>query len=77
MTRARYATSPCKGCGKPVVFVTTAEGKTVPLDPVAPIFVREPDGEGGAVWAQDKSGDILVTHFATCSHANQFSRRNG
>lgn len=71
-----YATTPCRGCGKQVIFVTTAEGKTCPLDPVAPVFVRQRDGEGGAVWAQDRSGEILVSHFSTCSRANDFSGRN-
>jgi hypothetical protein len=69
----RYATTPCRGCGKQIVFVTTAGGKTVPLDPVAPVYVREADGEGGAVWAKDGGGDIMVSHFATCSRANDFS----
>ena len=77
-----YATTPCRGCGKPVVFVTAvgADGKhvTVPLDPRAPVYVRESDGEGGAVWAKaDKRSPIMVSHFATCSHANQFSRSGG
>jgi hypothetical protein len=29
----RYATTPCRGCGKQIVFVTAAGGQTVPLDP--------------------------------------------
>lgn len=77
MTRlpAGYVTTPCRGCGKPVIFVRTAEGKTVPLDPVAPIFVRERDGDGGALWAQDRGDSVFVSHFATCSRANDFSGR--
>lgn len=71
-----YQATRCRGCGRQVVFVTTAEGKTVPLDPSAPVFVREADGDGGGVWAQDRSGSVLVSHFATCSRANDFSGRN-
>ena len=56
-----------------MVFVCTANGKTVPLDPIAPVYVRQGDGEGGAIWAQDTSKEILVSHFATCSKANDFS----
>ena len=81
-----YATVPCKGCGRPVIFVTAfrADGTTttVPLDPSAPIYAREPDGEGGGVWSRvdPKTAPIFVSHFATCSNANQFSgtgRREG
>lgn len=68
-----YATTPCRGCGKAIVFVTNNEGKSVPLDPVAPVYVRMRDGDGGALWARDTSGEILVSHFATCSRANDFS----
>lgn len=75
-----YATTPCRGCGKPVLFVTTINARgeqvNVPLDPVAPVYVRQRDGDGGAVWAQDTSRELLVSHFATCSHANDFSGRN-
>lgn len=70
-----YQATRCRGCGRQVVFVT-AEGKKVPLDPSAPVFVREADGDGGGVWAQDRSGSVLVSHFATCSRANDFSGRN-
>jgi hypothetical protein len=72
-----YVTRPCRGCGKQVLFVAAVakDGKrvTVPLDPVAPVYVRLQDGEGGSFWAQDTSRELLVSHFATCSQANRFS----
>lgn len=81
---AKYATTPCRGCGRPVIFVSVAKPDgshaTVPLDPSAPVFYRESDGEGGGVWVQDRTREILVSHFATCSKANDFSgsgRRQG
>lgn len=77
---AHYVTTPCRGCGRPVIFVTArnlkGEWVKVPLDPSAPVYVREHDGEGGAVWAQDSSKELLVSHFSTCSRANDFSGSN-
>lgn len=71
-----YVTTPCRGCGKPVFFVTDCEGKRQVLDARPPIFVRQRDGDGGAIWARDTSGEIAVSHFATCPKANDFSGRN-
>lgn len=72
-----YRTSKCRGCGRDVVFVTARNAKgdqvTVPLDPSAPVYYRESDGEGGGIWVQDRSREVLVSHFATCSKANDFS----
>lgn len=69
-----YVTTECRGCGKPIVFVHAVNAKgemvKVPLDPSAPVYVRQPDGEGGAVWAQDTTKQLLVSHFATCSRAS-------
>lgn len=65
-----YVTTPCRGCGRPVVFVHAIDAKghavKVPLDPSAPVYVRQPDGEGGAVWAQDTTRHLLVSHYAIC-----------
>lgn len=71
-------TTPCRGCGKRVMFVTTADGAKVPLDVVAPVFHRiwDPDSQA-AFWVSDSQGGgertAFVSHFATCSHANEFS----
>ena len=62
--------STCKGCGRPVVWasIIKADGTrgTVPLDPSAPVYVEKPM-QG---WVRDTSA--MVSHFATCSHANDF-----
>lgn len=63
---AHYTPTPCSACGAPVVIVTVAGGDRVVLDTAAPLFVRQADGEGGAVWAQDASGELLARHKAVC-----------
>lgn len=77
---AHYATTKCRNCGRKIIFVTAvnAAGQqmTIPLDPSEPIYVRQRNGDGGAVWAQDTSRELLVSHFATCSKANDFSGRH-
>lgn len=67
----------CRGCGRKVMFVTTVDGKKVPLDPSAPVYHRVHDPDSGkAFWIQESGGEAMVSHFATCSHANEFSGRN-
>ena len=63
---AHYATTPCRICGEPAIIVTAAGGERVMLDTRAQIFVRQHDGEGGAIWAQDTSGELLVRHKSVC-----------
>jgi len=75
----RYMTTTiCRGCGKPVVFAVDEFGKTQILDMRAPVFsVKEAiDGNGNQVLVCNRieKGTCGVTHFATCSHANEFSR---
>lgn len=65
----------CRGCNREIVWGTTEDGKKIPLDPRAPVYVSI---------RQDASGDLLikrtsmsmVSHFATCSAANRFSGSN-
>jgi len=76
-------TVPCKGCGKPIVWATLAEGdeitsKRVPLDPRPPVYVLQDGvpGEGALCRRVGKAGtaiELLVSHFATCPKANDFS----
>lgn len=73
-------TTPCKGCGKPIVFVADEDGKTIPIDPRPPVYYA-------TVWAADVSDirgtpvqvrrvkEAFVSHFATCPKASEFSRK--
>jgi hypothetical protein len=73
-------TSPCRGCGKPIVWGTTPEGKKIPLDPRPPVYElvqshpgnqRNPDPVNAR-----RIIDAFVSHFATCPKANDFSKSN-
>lgn len=94
-------TTPCKGCGKPIVFGYTKSGTRIPLDTVAPTYaivaLEYPPGNDEIIRIQklpkvDKPIEkdhlphlrqtdcgpyvmgAYVTHFATCSHANEFGK---
>jgi hypothetical protein len=56
----------CKGCGKTIVWGETEDGKRIPLDPKPPVYRFNEHGKLERV-------DASVTHFATCSAANDFS----
>lgn len=58
----------CQGCGKRIVWGETKDGARVPLDPVPPVY-KFVNGYLERV-------DASVSHFATCSVANKFSRGN-
>lgn len=62
----------CRSCGREVVWKTTQHGKKVPLDPKALVFsvvgdiaVKPTPGVTGETF--------MVSHFATCPDANQWS----
>jgi len=76
-------TSPCKGCGRPLYWVKTANGSPHPLD-------AEPTPDGNAVIiggvVHFKRGDLFEemiddalpryrSHFETCPEAAKFRRR--
>lgn len=74
--------STCRGCGKKILWARTSDGRRIPLDPSAPVYVLLSDAECG-----DQNGPVVilhpaadrklkgpwVSHFATCPQANQFS----
>ncbi len=63
---------PCKGCGKSVVFAKDREtGKWQVLDNTAPVWKQIGTKDGVAYVMREPSA--LVSHFATCSKANDFS----
>lgn len=64
----------CKGCGKEIVWGVTEDGKKIPLDPRPPVYRWTSHGVprvGNERIARDKNA--MVTHFATCKAADQFS----
>jgi len=66
--------TPCKGCGKTIIWGQTPDGKKIPLDPVAPTYTimgPGPDGNPVAI----RASSTYVSHFATCPKANEFSRK--
>jgi hypothetical protein len=63
---------PCKGCGRPLVFIKDSKtGEIVPLDTQAPVWTIETDMLGEEVAVRV---DAFVSHFSTCSVANDFSK---
>ncbi len=69
--------SACRGCGKEILWGVTDDGKKIPLDPMAPVFQVKRVELGFTAEKIMHFGtepDFMVSHFATCSRANQFSR---
>lgn len=70
--RPHYKTSPCRGCGRPIVWAKSPDGsKKYPLDPRAPVF--EVSGVDPVLIAKI-SPTAYVSHFATCPNADEFSK---
>ncbi len=80
--------STCKGCGAPIDWITTKEGKYMPVDP-EPVFIIEGDGsdrfvtdEGEvllgrrALPAEERPGleVAFVPRWKTCPDAGRFRR---
>ena len=70
-------TVPCKGCGKPILWTAGPHG-SIPLDPRAPVYAVQADGKEipPRVVRANETGALVyyyVSHFATCSAANDFS----
>lgn len=64
-------TSPCRGCGKPIVWADDGHGGKLPLDPRPPVYAVAYDAAGNAQATRHVTA--MVTHFATCPKANDFS----
>jgi hypothetical protein len=62
----------CRGCGKEIIWGVTAEGKRIPLDPRPPVY-RLVVGYATQEIVVERQKDAMVSHFATCSRANDFS----
>ena len=57
----------CRGCDRKVIWGKTEAGKTIPLDAVAPVYVKMGDG------TYMRHLEAYVLHFSTCPKANDFS----
>lgn len=71
MTDDIYNRRPCKLCGKPVIMVQDEAGKWQCLDEKAPCYMLTAE-DGGTC---RRLINAHVSHFATCSHANAFSKK--
>jgi hypothetical protein len=61
----------CRGCGKNIVWAILENGKKIPLDPTPPCYVLTACGGPEPAAVRDRG--VMVSHFATCPKANQFS----
>ncbi|MBQ7556888.1 MAG: hypothetical protein IJT00_02380 [Lachnospiraceae bacterium] len=81
---------PCRGCGRPIGFIRTVKGKTMPVDPEPVCFLPDVtksrkyvllDGKvvTGADCGEDNEGAWIgyVSHFETCPDADRFRHRRG
>jgi hypothetical protein len=62
----------CRGCGKPIVWGLTPDNKRIPLDPRPPVYLAVELADGTV--SCDRIKDGMVSHFATCPKAAEFSR---
>ena len=73
MTLPTLAESYCRGCGKLIVWGLTREGKRIPLDPRPPIYLLMDTGTDGVMVEKTEQHRYMVSHFATCPKASDFS----
>lgn len=67
----------CKGCGKKIVWAILPGGGAIPLDPKPPVYqVSDPDAAHMGQVVATRMPAMMVTHFATCPKANNFSGGN-
>lgn len=73
--------SRCRSCGAAIIWCTTTAGKAMPVDEApAPGGNLWIDGDGTArvlfpLEAQQRAGQMHLSHFATCPQAAQHRRR--
>lgn len=77
----------CKGCGAPIVWIESVNGKMIPCDAALVQFVVHPGGslrivqQNGSVVTAEREQDVekmdgvgYVSHFSTCPRAAEFRR---
>lgn len=62
----------CKACSCPLIIVPGPNGKRIPLDARSQTYVVKSDLMGHAV--AELAPNTFVSHFKTCSSANEFSK---
>lgn len=72
--------TPCKFCGRPIVWGVDEKGTKHPMDPRPPVWhLMRYDEELRAFIVERAGGDnptCLVDHFATCPKASEASNKN-
>lgn len=75
--------STCTGCGAPILFRFTPNGRRMPLNPEPLTEYAQGayvlDGEYGCRPAEpmfDAGKDMLLNHWATCPQRDMFKREN-
>lgn len=84
--------SKCRACGKPIAFIKTVNGKSIPVDPEPISFIPEDNYnkfvmmDGTVKRGREYDGDELDaqiyltvgyrSHFATCPAADSFRKKN-
>lgn len=63
--------TPCRYCGKPIVWGVTEDGKRIPLDPRPPCYDQIGTANGSPLVQRART--VMVTHFATCPGASKAS----
>ena len=63
----------CKGCGAPITWAKTREGKTIPLTQVSHVYGIDFIGPEVAAFDIEAPRGAYVSHFLTCPKANDFS----
>lgn len=79
----------CKGCGAKIIWIQTANGKSIPCNPIKVVYWAQKGGKerivtpNGKVIAcafggdeKDITGLGYVPHWSTCPKAKDFRRRN-
>lgn len=81
-------TTTCKACGRPIVWIRTTKGKSMPCD-AEPVAYKEVKGGkekivtlNGEVISctfdaepDDMTGIGYISHWSTCPQANSFKKR--
>ena len=64
----------CKGCGKPIEWGITEQGKKIPLDPGPTVYAISSMGRTDGCKSVIKlaKGEAYVSHFILCPNANDF-----